>query len=80
MKNNKLDYLIKLTYDKAYKGYVTEVINLYGCMSQGKTRNEALANTEKAIKAFMEAINLTKDKNSEFTKKSIDTPLPILNA
>ncbi len=76
----KLDYLIKLTYDKTYKGYVADVINLYGCMSQGKTKEEALLNTEKAIKAFMEAINLKQDKNSEFTQRSIDTPIPIFNA
>ncbi|OGE29204.1 hypothetical protein A2867_02805 [Candidatus Daviesbacteria bacterium RIFCSPHIGHO2_01_FULL_40_11] len=81
MKVKKLDYLIKLTYDKAYKGYVADVVNLYGCMSQGKTKEEALVNIEKAIKAYMEAVNLKKDKNSEFTRKSIDTPLPtLLNA
>ena len=76
----KLDYIIKLTYDKSYKGYVADVVNLYGCMSQGKTKKEALENTEKAIKAYMEAMNLKKDKNTEFTKRSIDTPIPALNA
>lgn len=80
MKVKKLDYLIKLTYDKAYKGYVADVVNLYGCMSQGKTKVEALNNIEKAIKAYMEAMNLRKDKDSEFTKKSVDTPVPFLNA
>lgn len=48
----KIDYIIKLTYDKEYKGYVADVINLYGCMSQGKTKEEAIANVNKAIKAF----------------------------
>lgn len=52
MNVKKLDYLIKLTYDKAYKGYVADVVNLYGCMSQGKTKNEALENAEKAISIF----------------------------
>lgn len=52
MKIRKLDYLIKLTYDKVYKGYVADVVNLYGCMSQGKTKKEALENAEKAIKAY----------------------------
>ncbi len=79
-KIKKLDYLIKLTYDKTYKGYVADVVNLYGCMSQGKTKEEVLVNIEKAIKAYMEAINLKTDKNSEFTEKSIDTPIPVLNA
>lgn len=51
---SKLDYIIKLKYDKEYKGYVADVINLFGCMSQGKTKEEALKNANKAIKAYME--------------------------
>ena len=80
MKNSKLDYLIKLHYDKAYKGYVTEVVNLYGCMSQGRTKKEALENTDKAIKAFIEALKLNRDGDAQFTTRSVDTPLPVLNA
>lgn len=49
-----LSYMVKLTYDRAYKGYVADVVNLYGCMSQGKTKKEALANAEKAIGAYCE--------------------------
>ena len=75
----KLDYLIKLTYDKPYRGYVADVVNLYGCMSQGKTKKEALANVEKAIKAYMEALAKT-ERNTEFTEKSIDTPFPSFHA
>ena len=74
-----MDYLIKLTYDKAYKGYVADVVNLYGCMSQGKTKKEALKNAEKAIKAYMEVVT-KENKGSEFTKRAVDTPLPVLNA
>lgn len=76
----KLDYLIKLTYDKEYQGYVADVVNLYGCMSQGKTKEEALENAEKAIKAYMEALDLKKDKSSEYAKRSVDTLVPALNA
>ncbi len=75
----KLDYLIKLTYDKSYKGYVADVVNLYGCMSQGKTKIEALKNAEKAIKAYMKVVTKG-NKGSEFTKRTVDTPLPVLNA
>ena len=75
----KLDYLIKLTYDKSYKGYVADVVNLYGCMSQGKTKEEALKNAEKAIKAYMKVITKS-DKGGEFTKRTVDTPSPVLNA
>lgn len=77
---NKLDYIIKLTYDRSYKGYVADVINLYGCMSQGKTKKEALDNAEKAIKAYIEAMNLNREKNVEYTKRSVDTPIPTFNA
>ena len=57
-----LSYLIELTYDKDYKGYVADVVNLYGCMSQGKTKKEALTNAKKAIKAYMEAIEKAETK------------------
>lgn len=56
-----LSYLIQLTYDNAFKGYVADVVNLYGCMSQGKTKKEATENAKKAIKAYMEVI----EKSSE---------------
>lgn len=80
MNYKKLDYLIKLTFDREYQGYVADVVNLYGCMSQGKTKAEALENAEKAIRAYMEALNLQKDKNSEFAERSIDIAVPAFNA
>jgi predicted RNase H-like HicB family nuclease len=80
MKNSKLDYIIKLTFDKDYQGYVAEVVNLYGCMSQGKTKEEALDNVEKAIKAFTQALNIKGGKNSEFRRKTVDLSLPLVNA
>lgn len=76
MNVKKLDYLIKLTYDKNYKGYVADVVNLYGCMSQGKTKKEALENVEKAIKAYMEAVT-KKDKSTQLTKKSVNIDIPL---
>ena len=79
MKIGKLDYLIKLTYDKTYKGYVADVVNLYGCMSQGRTKKEALKNVEKAIKAFM-VVATKLEKNTKFMRASIDTPLPVIHA
>lgn len=78
--NKRLDYLIKLTFDKEYQGYVAEVVNLYGCMSQGKTKDEALDNAEKAIKAYMEALSLEKDSKSEYAKRSVESLVPVLNA
>lgn len=71
----KLDYLIKLTYDRDYDGYVADVVNLFGCMSQGKTKEEALSNAEKAIKAYMKVLS----KNSELTKRTVSTSFSVLN-
>lgn len=49
-------FTVKLIYDKAYKGYVAEVVNLPGCMSQGKTKGEAVSNVKKAIGAFLKVL------------------------
>jgi predicted RNase H-like HicB family nuclease len=70
----KLDYIIKLSYDKEYKGYVADVLNLYGCMSQGKTKKEAIENARKAIKAYMEATTKNIKKTAELTKTSVSIP------
>lgn len=75
MKINKADYLIELTYDKFYKGYVADVVNLYGCMSQGKTKEEAVINAEKAIKAYMEVL-INTNRNIEIVQRSVETPIP----
>lgn len=44
-----MTFVIGFKYDKEYGGYVTKVLNLPGCMSQGKTREEAQKNTMAAI-------------------------------
>ena len=74
-----LSYLIELTYDKAYKGYVADVVNLYGCMSQGKTKKEALANAKKAIKAYMEALEKS-EINKAPTKEVVYVPISFATA
>ena len=48
--------LVNLIYDKDYKGYVAEVPQLPGCMSQGKTAEEALKNARKAIRVYLREI------------------------
>lgn len=40
-------------YDHEYKGYVVDVPELVGCMSQGKTIDEALANVKDAIRGWL---------------------------
>lgn len=74
-----LSYLIDLTYDKVYKGYVADVVNLYGCMSQGKTKKEALANARKAIKAYMEAVEKS-EARKPLNQEVINIPISFASA
>ena len=46
--------LVNLIYDNDYKGYVVDVPELPGCMSQGKTIENALKNVREAIALYLE--------------------------
>jgi predicted RNase H-like HicB family nuclease len=48
-------YLVNLVFDPEYKGYVADVPQLPGCMSQGKTVEAALRNVRSAIRAYLRA-------------------------
>lgn len=48
-----MKFKVIITYDKEYKGYVVDVPELTGCMSQGKTIDEALNNIRDAIKGWL---------------------------
>ena len=48
-------YLVNLIYDPEYKGYVADVPQLPGCMSQGRTVEKALENVREAIRAYLKA-------------------------
>jgi predicted RNase H-like HicB family nuclease len=48
--------LVNLVYDREYKGYVADVPELPGCMSQGKTVESALKNIRKAISLYVESL------------------------
>lgn len=52
-------YAVRLEYDPEYGGYVVSVPSLPGCMSQGKTKDEALRNIEDAIEGFLQALRDT---------------------
>lgn len=71
-------FTIKLIYDKAYKGYVAEVLNLPGCMSQGKTKEKAVSNAKKAIGSFLElmAKDEKKAKKKAVELRNIRVALP----
>lgn len=40
-------------YDLDYSGYVVDVPSLPGCMSQGKTKREAIRNVRDAIEGYL---------------------------
>jgi predicted RNase H-like HicB family nuclease len=48
-------FLVNLIFDPEYDGYVADVPQLPGCMSQGKTVEAALKNVRKAIAAYLKA-------------------------
>jgi predicted RNase H-like HicB family nuclease len=49
-----MKYKVVITYDREYKGYVVDVPELVGCMSQGKTLDDALENIKDAIRGWIE--------------------------
>ncbi|MEB3358499.1 MAG: type II toxin-antitoxin system HicB family antitoxin [Synechococcales bacterium] len=46
-------FQVIFTFDTEYQGYVADVPALPGCMSQGKTLDEAIANIKDAIKGYL---------------------------
>jgi predicted RNase H-like HicB family nuclease len=48
-------FMVNLVFDPDYKGYVADVPELPGCMSQGKTVDQALKNVKEAISLYLEA-------------------------
>ena len=48
-------FLVNLVFDPEYDGYVADVPQLPGCMSQGKSVEAALRNVRKAIKLYLKA-------------------------
>jgi len=55
--------------------WVAEVPSLPGCISQGKTREEALTNIKEAIKAY---INALKDDGIVVTEERFDALLAVV--
>jgi predicted RNase H-like HicB family nuclease len=48
-----MNYKVVIMYDLEYQGYVVDVPELVGCMSQGKSLDEALKNVKDAIKGWL---------------------------
>ena len=49
-----MQLVVNLVYDPDYKGYVADVPELPGCMSQGKTVDAAVKNVREAIALYLE--------------------------
>ncbi len=49
-----MKFIVSLIYDREYEGYVVDVHQLPGCMTQGKTVEEALINAKEAIELYLE--------------------------
>lgn len=48
-----MKFKVVITYDSEYGGYIVDVPELVGCMSQGKTIDEALNNIKDAIRGWL---------------------------
>ena len=47
---------INLQYDFEYKGFVAECPALPGCVSQGKTKSEAMKNIREAVRGYIKVL------------------------
>jgi predicted RNase H-like HicB family nuclease len=48
-----MKFQVIFTYDSEYEGYVAAVPSLPGCVSQGKTMDEAITNIKDAIQGYL---------------------------
>lgn len=60
-----MQLMVNLIYDPEYKGYVADVPELPGCMSQGKTIEAALDNVREAIALYLEESPQQKSPNAK---------------
>ena len=53
--NSEMKFQAVFTYDEGYKGWVVEIPELPGCVSQGKTLDEASNNVRDAIQGVLKS-------------------------
>jgi len=66
--------MVNLVFDPEYKGYVADVPELPGCMSQGKTIEQALKNVREAILLYLET---TPRRKRAATKPALVTTVEV---
>ncbi len=59
-------YKVYFFYDPEYEGYVADALDLPGCVSQGKTLDEAKVNIKEAIEAWLEVEKEKYSKNRSY--------------
>ena len=58
---------VNLIYDDEYRGYVADVPELPGCMSQGRTVEDAIKNVREAISLYLETCPRGRKRSSKPT-------------
>ena len=58
-----MKYKVVLTIDEESGWFVAECLNLPGCISQGKTKKEALKNIKDAIKGYLHSLKKHPEEN-----------------
>ena len=53
---HNMEYTVFLRWDEDYEGYCVEVTALPGCVSQGTSKEEAMANIREAIELHLECM------------------------
>jgi predicted RNase H-like HicB family nuclease len=62
-RGNPMKYRVYFYFDPQYKGYVADALDLPGCVSQGKTLEDAKLNIKEAIEGYL-AVEQEKDSDS----------------
>lgn len=58
----KKTFQVYMEFDVEYGGYVVDVPSLPGCMSQGKTKEEAIDNIKEAIGGYLAVLKSKKER------------------
>jgi predicted RNase H-like HicB family nuclease len=69
MYNLLMKFQAIFTFDEEYGGYVVEIPELPGCMSQGKTLDEALANIKEAARGVLFVMERNGEPYSSATRQ-----------
>jgi predicted RNase H-like HicB family nuclease len=71
-----MGFQVIFTYETESRGYVSDVPELPGCMSQGKTLDEAVKNIKDAIKGYL---YVQKKHNRKIKDIESESALPTLS-